>query len=252
MPAKQNTESKTTKKTSSKSTGTKKTGTSKSKISNTTVDDKPILDQNLLKDKFIEYCLTKNRRPFSVYQFTKFLEIKEKEFYTFYGSLSKLEKDIWKDFFDQTHKRLEAEAAYQEYGAREKLLAFYFTLIEVLKPHRSYVVFASGPFNTYTVASTHLDEFKDEFNQYSADIVKEGVLNEEVIERPLITGKYHIGLWTQVLFVLNYWISDESVDFAKTDEAIEKAVNLSFELMGRGPIDAIVDFGQFIFKNKVL
>lgn len=250
MPTKQSNDGSSAKKST---TGNKKTSNNKEnrKVEDKTENKAP-LSQDYLKEQFAAYCLTKNRRPFSVYQFSKFLQIEEKEFYPFYGSLSKLEKDIWKDFFDNTYSRLQAEAAYEEYGAREKLLAFYFTLIEVLKPHRSYVLFASGPFNTYTVASTHLDEFKDLFNDYASDIVKEGILNEEVIERPLITGKYHIGLWTQVLFVLNFWTGDESTDFAKTDEAIEKAVNLSFELMGRGPIDAIVDFGQFIFKNKVL
>jgi len=54
----------------------------------------------------------------------------------------------------------------------------------------------------------------------------------------------------QLLFVIGFWIKDDSIAFEKTDAAIEKAVNLSFDLMGKGPLDAMLDFGKFLYQNK--
>ncbi len=212
----------------------------------------PQLTTSLLKEKFLEHIKTNKKRPSSVYNFTKYIGVKSKEFYNFYGSLGKLEKDIWKDLLDSTLTRLSKEPAYIDYVAQEKLLAFYFTFIEVLKPYREYIVFASGSFGTYTIASSHLDDLRDAFLEYANGIIQEGIQTEEVLERPYITSKYNLGLWTQLLFVLNFWVGDESKDFAKTDEAIEKAVNLSFDLMGKTPLDTLVDFGQFVIKNRFL
>lgn len=219
-------------------------------VKNTEADNG--LTAQALKQGFLDYVLAKNRRPSSVHQLMKFLELNEREFYPFFSSLSVLEKAIWKDTFYETVKRLESEPAYKEYVARERLLAFYFTWIEVLKPQRSYVVFASGMFKTYTIASGILDEFRDVFLEYAEDVIQQGLETEEVLERPLVTSKYNLGLWTQALFILNFWVTDSSEDFIKTDEAVEKAVNLSFDLMGHTPLDSLMDFGQFIVKNKFL
>lgn len=212
----------------------------------------PKLSKDMLKEQFLEHIKINKKRPSSVYNFTKFLGVKSKEFYNFYGSLSKLEKDVWKDLLTDTLTRLAKEPAYTDYVAQEKLLAFYFTFIEVLKPYREYIVFASGPFGTYTIASSHLDELRDSFLDYANGIIQEGIQTEEVLDRPYITSKYNLGLWTQLLFVLNFWVGDDTKDYAKTDEAIEKAVNLSFDLMGKTPLDTLVDFGQFVIKNKFL
>jgi len=54
----------------------------------------------------------------------------------------------------------------------------------------------------------------------------------------------------QFLFVLNFWLNDDSAQFEKTDAAIEKAVHLSFDLMGKGPLDTMVDFAKFLYQNK--
>jgi len=50
--------------------------------------------------------------------------------------------------------------------------------------------------------------------------------------------------------VLRYWIKDDSERFEMTDAAIEKAVNLSFQLISSGTLDSILDFGKFVFARK--
>ena len=50
-------------------------------------------------------------------------------------------------------------------------------------------------------------------------------------------------------FVLMFWIKDESAEFEKTDEAIEKSVNLAFDLMGKGVVDNVFEFGKFLYQQ---
>ena len=58
------------------------------------------------------------------------------------------------------------------------------------------------------------------------------------------------GFWLQALFVLKYWLDDNSNQFEMTDAAIEKAVNLSFQLIKSNTLDSLLDFGKFIFTRK--
>ena len=62
--------------------------------------------------------------------------------------------------------------------------------------------------------------------------------------------KYADGLWVNFVFIINFWLKDNSKGFEKTDEAIERSVNLAFDLMGKSALDAALDFGKFLFQNK--
>ena len=46
-------------------------------------------------------------------------------------------------------------------------------------------------------------------------------------------------------------MEDESPAFEKTDIYIEKSVKATFELMNMAPLESIIDFGKFIFKEKI-
>jgi hypothetical protein len=56
--------------------------------------------------------------------------------------------------------------------------------------------------------------------------------------------------WIQFLLTIKFWLEDESPAFEKTDIYIEKSVKLSFELMNIAPLDSLIDFGKFLFKEK--
>lgn len=52
------------------------------------------------------------------------------------------------------------------------------------------------------------------------------------------------------MFVVDYWIKDTSSGFEQTDAAIEKAVNLSFELLSESTLDRALDFVKFLWQSK--
>ncbi len=197
-----------------------------------------------------DYQLTEGKKPASVYHFMTKLKLKEEEFYKYFSSFEAVDNHIWEQFAQHTITSIKSEKVYGEYGAREKVLAFYYTLVEVLKKERSYVNMTFKHSKKPEFTPTHLKGFKSKFEEFTREIISEGMNSEEIVERPIISDRYQDGFWLQLLFIISFWLKDTSKDFENTDAAIEKSANLSFELLGRGPLDMIVDFGKFLYHNR--
>lgn len=225
----------------------------------------PVDTTAIIKEAYLDHLLEHGEPPPSVYQFTKRLKMKEATFYEHYNSFTSLEREIWRGFFDQVVQQIQGDEVYREYSVREKLLAFYYTWVEVLKNNRSYVTFrmhhmglanATRPGMMRPGAGMGrvnidvLSRFKEGFLDFANELLMEGRETEEVVDRPLISRNYDEALWRQVLFVLNFWVNDDSQNFERTDVAIEKAVNLSFDLFGRSALDSAVDFARFLYQRR--
>ena len=46
-------------------------------------------------------------------------------------------------------------------------------------------------------------------------------------------------------------MDDNSPQFEKTDVAIEKSVNTIFDVFDNTPLERVLDFGKFLFKEKM-
>ena len=57
--------------------------------------------------------------------------------------------------------------------------------------------------------------------------------------------------WNNFLLTLKFWMDDTSSSFEKTDIFIEKSVETSFNLVDTKPLEKLLDFGKFIWKEKV-
>ena len=207
------------------------------------------VDQKI-KEAYIDYVLEHGKQPASVYKFAKDLKMKEVDFYNQFNSFQALKKHIWADFLKETIENLHAEESFIEYSSREKLLALYFTLIEVLKANRSFAMMDLQKMRKGDLKPGFLEAFKKHFHKFVDEILLQGKETEEIIDRPIIGDRYVEGLWIQTLFILQFWANDDSKEFEKTDAAIEKAVNVAYDLMGKSPLDSMFDFAKFIFQNR--
>ncbi len=194
------------------------------------------------------HFLAKGKRPISVSDFCRTTKIDEATFYDHYSSFDTLEKRIWVGYLQTTIDTLRASKEYSASPVKEKLLTFYFTLVEVLKKNRSFILLMSEK-GFDLVRKNALDKSHTVFIEYIDGLIKEGTDTGEVVKRPLISDKYGEAFWMQLLFVVGFWIKDESQGFENTDAAIEKAVQLSFDLVGQGAVDSMIDMAKFIFQN---
>jgi len=208
-------------------------------------------EKQKIQDAYMDYVLTHGKEPHSVYVFSKELGIAESEFYNFYTSFSSIGMEIWNSLFDQTIEMIEKQEVWGSYSVREKLLSFFYSFIELLKAFRSYASFSFKKGIPGIKDAPILQGLKKSYYTFLDGLIQDGLETGEIMDRKFITDRYRDGLWVQFIFILQFWIHDTSIGFEKTDEAIEKGVNLSFDLMARSPMDSILDYGKFLIRNGI-
>ncbi len=206
---------------------------------------------NKLLDSYIEYVLEHGRAPASVFKFCKDLGISEEEFYESYGSFTGIEKSLWNGYFQETIKALESDPNFVQFSSREKILSFYFAFSEILKKNRSFVLCGLGDWKIPTSLPKPLMELKKEFENWVRPILEEGKVSNELAPRPYLDQQYPHLFWAHFIFILRFWAKDDSPGFEATDSAIEKSVNLAFELLGNGALDQALDFAKFMFQQPM-
>ena len=202
-----------------------------------------------IKRAYIDFVLTEGRQPKSVYVFAKQNEMPEDEFYRYFGSFDALEESIWTGFFVKTIAEIKTQEVWSQYSVREKSLSFFYSFFELLKSSRSFAVYSMKMQPKSFTTPVILKNSKEIFENFCNDLVNEGIESNELSERKFFTNRYKDALWVQLIFILNFWINDNSTGFEKTDEAIEKGINVTFDLFQRSPIDNLFEYGKFLAKN---
>jgi hypothetical protein len=199
---------------------------------------------------FIKHVSSHGKKPDSVYTFMDSMDAKEEEFYNFFQSVADLEKNTWLWFFETTLSKMQVEDAYAEYSVREKMLSFFFTIVEMLKPHREFALhYKNASISFMRLTPGHMLLAYEYYVNWVKQLVEEGTETGEIADRSLINQRYPDGLWVLVLSILKYWLKDESEDYDKTDTFIEKYVNFNFDMLGVTPLDSGLDFAKFVIQE---
>lgn len=211
-------------------------------------------DKHTLVAAYKLYVLENGKQPESVYAFAKKLEMQESEFYDHFNSFVQIESYLWKQTVLDTIEKIQQEEVYATYAVREKLLAFYYTWIEVLRTQRSFVLkqYEGLEKPLYMKNNVVITDAKVAFADFLNELIVEGVETREVERRPIpqLMQSYPKWLWYQALAILDFWLNDVSQGFEKTDVFIEKSVNTAMDLLGRSPLDSLVDLGKFLYQNR--
>ena len=202
-----------------------------------------------IKNGYIDYVLTHDEQPKSVYSFAKKLKISEAEFYEFYASFESIEKMIWVELTAETIDTIRQQEVWIQYSSRDRMLSFFYSYIEVLKKQRSFIIYSLRKHTAKFAAPAVLSGVKPRFENFAEELIKEGVESGELADRKFLTKRYKDALWIQYAFIINFWITDDSAGFEKTDEAIEKGINVTFDLFQRSPLDNLFEYGKFLSRN---
>lgn len=199
----------------------------------------------------MQYRLDNNDKPKSVYQFAKTNGFDETEFYSFFGTLESVEKEIFKLFLEKTVELIQQDPNHEIYDMKSKILGFYFTFFEMLSTNRSYVVMSLKEHQNQLKNLMQLSSLRMGFKNYITQILTDEVRTRHEKLQNFQEKAIQETFWIQFLLTLKFWLEDESPTFEKTDIYIEKSVKASFELMNIAPLDSLIDFGKFIFKEKI-
>lgn len=198
---------------------------------------------------FRHTLLRDGKYPVSVYTFCESIGIPEEAFYEHFGSFDAIEKEIWKGYVQSVAKSLQADKSFAGFSVREKILAFYYTLLEVMRADRSFVLLGLKSATNPALMPPFLKSFRNEFIAWLGPVLNEGKQNGEIAKRPYLDERYDALFWMHLMFVLQFWSHDDSAGFEQTDAAVEKSVNLAFDLVGKGILDNALDFGKFLYQH---
>jgi hypothetical protein len=212
---------------------------------------KTILTKDKIVSMYMNYVLDHSEKPKSVYHFTKMNDFTEAEFYAFFGTIESIEKEIFKMFLEKTVELLNKNKEYEMYNMKSKMLSFYFTFFEILTANRSYVVLVLKEHNNQLKKLMQLSELRISFKNYLIEIISDEFRTQQEKIQKFQEKVFQETSWIQLLLTLKFWLDDSSPAFEKTDIYIEKSVKASFELMNIAPLDSLIDFGKFIFKEKI-
>lgn len=215
-----------------------------------TVSKKQLIDDDYIISKYMNYVLEHQATPKNVFSFCKTNAIEEADFYAFFGSFGNLRQAIWVKFFDNVKQTISKDKSYSGYTDKNKLLALYFSLFELLTLNRSYVLFSLKENEQGLKNLKDLKIFRDAFkafiNQIIAEHPKKDFIRIDKITKPVFSE----GAWIQFLLLLKYWMEDSSKGFEKTDILIEKSVNTVVDLLDTKPLESLIDLGKFLWKEK--
>lgn len=200
---------------------------------------------------YMDYVLMHDHKPKSVYAFAKDNNFDESKFYEFFSSFEALEQSIFKVFFVNTYNALEKSEDYQNFDPQNKLLSFYFTFFENLTANRSYVVHALKGNKNDMKSLRVLSQLKKSFNNYIEHLGINLIDVQQDQLQKIQTRGLTESAWFQLLVTMKFWLDDTSTSFEKTDIFIEKSVRASFDLINIVPLKSIIDFGKFLFKEKM-
>lgn len=210
--------------------------------------------KTLTKDKLIEYymdsVLETEEIPKSVYKFAKDHKFEEQDFYKHFGSFDSLRKEIWNQFFHKSRDLMKKSPEVEEFGSREKLLTFFFTFFDMLTANRSYVLFNLDQFDSPMKNMGQLSGLRKHLKSFAKELIEQDndAKNAKYLQRN--ESIFSEGAWAQTLFLLKFWKEDDSAEFEKTDIAIEKSVNTVFDVFDNTPLERVVDFGKFLWKER--
>ena len=212
---------------------------------------KTTITKEKIVSMYMTYTLENNDKPKSVYHFTKMNNFSEAEFYNFFGTIESVEKEIFKMFLEKTVELLQKDQDYETYDMKSKMLSFYFTFFELLSANRSYVTMSLKQHQNELKNLMQLSGLRNSFKNYVAEIISDEYRIKQEKFQNFQEKAIQETSWIQLLLTLKFWLEDSSPAFEKTDLFIEKSVKVIFELMNITPLDSLIDFGKFLFKEKI-
>ncbi len=210
---------------------------------------KIITDQEIVSF-YTEYVLLSGKKPNSVYEFAVKNDFEESIFYNYFSSFEHLEEQYFTTMFEYSLTLVQKQKEYEDYDASQKLSSFYFTFFEMATANRSFVKYLlqEGKFPLTNIKK--LKSLRQNYLAFVKEILdapyKSEIRNLEKFQNKIV----HEGAWLQFLSIIKYWLDDTSKGFEKTDIFIEKSIRASFDIVYNVPLESIIDFGKFIFKDK--
>jgi hypothetical protein len=142
------------------------------------------------------------------------------------------------------------DEAFNEYGARERFLAFAYTYLQTLQKEKAKFFPLLKSKNNLIFPNAEVQNLKAEFEQIIAEIITIGEQSGEIVARPIVSNYYKNALWICFIQILVFWANDNSFEKEETDVLTEKSVHFTFDLFLPNAIDSGLDYAKFLLQKR--
>ncbi|NQZ77872.1 MAG: hypothetical protein HRT61_17470 [Ekhidna sp.] len=209
---------------------------------------KKAVSRSSIQKGYQDYLLTEGKKPETVRILTKYLNTSDQEFYKHFGSLKNIEKSIWEDYFHSTLKVITKDADFSEMDGREKHLSFLFTLMEIVKEDRSYILYKLENKKPNDLPKELRDTRKILLNSDDIDWAKTFDYLPNNVQDKTQTA-YKQVLWSHSIATLLFWVKDDSAAASDTDVFIEKTTRTAFDVGENPALESIIDLSKFFLQK---
>jgi len=198
-------------------------------------------------DAYWRHRLIEGRPPHSVFAFCESIGIGEETFHAEFSGFAAIESAWWTDLATTTISTLEQDSDYGAYDARQRLLAFHYTLVATAQPCRSRLTESLPPPGPGLPAA--LRPLHTATRPFFEALVRQGIADKLIADRGKLSDLYPRALWEQLRWILDYHRRDTSAKFEDTDAFIEKSVRLFFDAAGTGVVESALDLARFLARH---
>ena len=209
---------------------------------------KKTVSKNGIQKGYQNYLLDHGKAPETVRIFTKFLDVDDEVFYRHFGSLRNIEASIWQDYYTKTLNVIQKDPDFEEMSGREKHLSFLYTMLEIIKPDRSYVLHKLEGKKAHELPAELRDAQKVILQSDDINWAKDFQFLPDRI-KGFTQSAYKQVLSSHSVALLFFWVKDDSGESKDTDIFIEKSTRTAFDIGELPAIDSLFDLSKFFLQK---
>jgi hypothetical protein len=203
---------------------------------------------------YMEYYISTPSDSISHKDFIANKRIDSDAFMAQFKDTNVIEERIWSYMMQSSIITVENDLSTEMQGIDNKLFSLFFTFFQnltfndtffkkQLKERKSILQKNRLYSGMKTFFQTYL---KNLHQSISCNSVKMG---GEAVESILSFGFIN-AYWTELILLIEFWNTDDSNGYEKTDIAIEKTLKATQEIRSIEPLKSVIDLGKFIWKEK--
>lgn len=197
--------------------------------------------------------LAENGLGLSLKELCKPINVKKSQFEAEFESIENFEKFVWSELMRLSIQTTISDAQFNSFSKREKLLTLYYTFFENCGFNNSFLnasIDHHGHAGMLSVLKFLKAEFVPFVNSLHHMVIPIGKQYGESINK-LSNVAIGEAFYGQLLLLLEFWSNDKSVDFEKTDVAIEKTVRASMDILDVTPVKSVIDLAKFFWQERI-
>lgn len=205
-----------------------------------------------IMDSFMSYVVD-HGFDIEISSFCKAHKVSKKQFNSVFESIDDIEQQVWAELMKAAILTTTSDSQLSSFTMREKLLTLYYTFFENCALNHSFLkasIAHHGRTGMLKVLKPLKEEFVPVINGFQSISIPFSKQYGESINK-LANSAVGESFYAQLLFLLDFWSKDESVDYEKTDIAIEKTVRASMDMLDVTPVKSVIDFAKFFWTERL-